>query len=361
MKTPKKWLVLLLAAALVCGTLGTAALAAEELEEEEDYFADAYVYYEDDGMPKYWLDLTGSMADDLVLHCFFRSSDPTFYESCFFLDLDTADIDDEMIDVHTITDEYGFDRSDWFDTCTILILDDELILHVKRDESTLAGGSEDNILTGVYRMEPAAAGVVYEYFDDDGELKYWIDMDDGEEDIVLHGMFLGSDPEPYESTYTFDLDSAEWSDDEETMTIKKVLGAADFDVSGWFKSLVLTDEEGGIRMDVKRDEKTLAGGSEGSLMTGSYLLAPRAYLILTPEEGPFTADELALLARQYYFLQTGFFPPEADVEENRDGTFTIHLYEVADGRTATSAWYTVDDMGVGEDDILGGDVYLAGR
>ena len=30
----------------------------------------AYVYYED-GMPKYWLDFTGSVADNVVLHCFF--------------------------------------------------------------------------------------------------------------------------------------------------------------------------------------------------------------------------------------------------------------------------------------------------
>ena len=48
-------------------------------------------------MPKYWLDFTGAMADGVVLHCYFRSGDPTYYESWFILDLYTADITDDEI------------------------------------------------------------------------------------------------------------------------------------------------------------------------------------------------------------------------------------------------------------------------
>ena len=43
--------------------------------------------------------------------------------------------------------------------------------------------------------------------------------------------------------------------------------------------------------------------------------------------------------------------------DNEDGSFTVHLYEVVDldgdTHTATSAWYTVDEYGVGQDDITG--------
>ena len=71
----------------------------------------------------------------------------------------------------------------------------------------------------------------------------------------------------------------------------------------------------------------------------------------------FNTDELARAAAEYYKRQTGFRPPEAEVFANADGTFTIHLYEILDdgnglSHTATSAWYTVDEFGVGYDDIF---------
>ncbi len=74
-------------------------------------------------------------------------------------------------------------------------------------------------------------------------------------------------------------------------------------------------------------------------------------------------DELAALAQQYYFDEFGFFPPEADVYENDDGSYTIHLYEIVDTgyapvHTATSAWYLVDDYGVGIDVLTGAPIAL---
>ena len=60
-----------------------------ELPELEDSpeLANAYLYRQRDGMPKYWLDFTGVMAENLVLHCYFCSGEPTFYETCYILDL----------------------------------------------------------------------------------------------------------------------------------------------------------------------------------------------------------------------------------------------------------------------------------
>lgn len=66
----------------------------------------------------------------------------------------------------------------------------------------------------------------------------------------------------------------------------------------------------------------------------------------------------------YYKRLSGYYPPEAEVEDHGDGTYTVHLYEIVnDGdnawHTATSAWYTVDAAGVGIDDIFGTAVDLA--
>ena len=99
---------------------------------------------------------------------------------------------------------------------------------------------------------------------------------------------------------------------------------------------------------------TLAGGSDDNNLTGVYTLGPHTYL-LPEKEGPFTAEELAEWAQIYYFTHNGFFPPETEVEKNKDGTFTIHLFEIVDpdgiSHTATSAWHTVDKYGAGRDDI----------
>lgn len=126
--------------------------AGKEIQDE--LAVPGLLYCKEDGMPKYWLDFTGIMTDNLVLHCYFRSSDPTFYESVFIPDLSTADITETDIVIHNVYDEYGFDRSDWFKSFIIRFYEDSAEMIVERDESTLAGGAEDNILTGSYEMFP---------------------------------------------------------------------------------------------------------------------------------------------------------------------------------------------------------------
>ena len=212
--------------------------------EAESGLSDGYLFCLKNGMPKYWLDLSGAMSGSPVLHCYFRSSDPTFYESCFILDLSTAEITDNGLEIHTVRDEYDFDHSNWFNTLTFQFYLDGTVMSVDRDERTLAGGGEDNILTGTYVMLPV-----------------------------------------------------------------------------------------GVHVDP---------------VTRRTSLRPQS-------DGPYSPEELADWAQIHYFCTSGFFPPEADVTSNPNGTFTIHLYEIVDldglKHTATSAWYTVDAYGVGRNDI----------
>ena len=316
--------------------------------EESPALASAYLYRQKDGMPKYWLDFTGVMAENLVLHCYFRSGEPTFYETCYILDLATADIDGDRVTIRKVYDVTGaHDLSRWFKELTVVIREDGITMTVKRNEQTLAGGGEDNLLTGTYRMEPVGADLVYEYRQKDGQLKYWI-YPHGD-DVLLHCNFRSGDPTWYEEVFVLDADTAEYPD-EYTMKVRKVFTSDGVNVSRWFKALTLTEIQGALLMNVTRDDRTLAGGADDNILTGVYMLEPRTYLI-PGEGGPYSADELAAWAQIYYFRHNGFYPPAAEAEKNADGTVTVHLFEVMEldgvSHTATSAWYTVDVNGVG--------------
>ena len=150
-------------------------------EAESATLSEAYLYCLENGMPKYWLDFTGVMSDNPVLHCYFRSSDPTFYESWFILDLSTAVQSGNEIRFYQVYDEYDFDHSNWFNNLAIRLYTDGIVMDVDRNERTLAGGAEDNILTGSYIMLPAGAGVGFEQVDHIARVVEGIDND---------GMFL---------------------------------------------------------------------------------------------------------------------------------------------------------------------------
>ena len=327
--------------------------------KDETGLYSAYLFCQDDGMPKYWLDFTGAIIDKPVLHCYFRSGDPTFYESNFILDFDPEElVSNGGVYITDICNARGIDVSDWFKWFSVELDGDGILLDIERDEKTLAGGTEDNIMTGVYHLEPAAATVSYEYYTDEGALKYWL-VPNGE-DIELHGMFRSGDPETYEDVYIFDGATAEHDGD--YVTRFTTVFKSGSDVSTWFKSIVLSRVQTSYILSVERDEKTLAGGGSDNVLSGSYTFDP--FVRFAPlGAGPFTEEDLGVLAQRYYFVNNGFFPPEADVEANDDGSFTVHLYEVVTlddtSHTATSAWYTVDAFGVGVNDITGEEVYLA--
>lgn len=340
-----------------CEFLGAAGTDLPGLDDRPT-LQDAYLYRQEDGMPKYWLDLTGFMADDMVLHCWFRSGEPDWYEAVYILDLDTADIGKRTVEIHKVTDIKGNDVSEWFSKLTVRLYDDHVELVVKRDSKTLAGGGDDNILSGTYRMDPIGAGMVYDYHNEDGMKKYWLDSDG--EDLKLHALFISGDPEYYEEVFTLDVDTAEMYGDY-ALLFKDVYSDKGGDVSDRFEFLTLCEVQGAILMNVKRDEKTLAGGAGDNILTGVYLFEPRAYL-LPMENGPYSEEELAEWARIRYFSEKGIWAPIAEAEKNANGTITIHLYEITeiDGveHTATSAWYTVDKYGDGVNGITGETVTL---
>ena len=69
-------------------------------------------------------------------------------------------------------------------------------------------------------------------------------------------------------------------------------------------------------------------------------------------------SELGAKALDYYERTYGYRPGYADTDDNGDGTYTIHLYDITNGHTATSAWYNVDAWGYGTDAIFGETVDL---
>ena len=149
------------------------------------------------------------------------------------------------------------------------------------------------------------------------------------------------------------------------LVIGKVFDENANEVTDWFESLSLTEEaDGSVTMDVVRDERTLAGGAEDNILSGSYRFVPHVYL-QPMHEAPYSAEELARWAQICYFMDKGFYPPEADAEEKDDESFLIHLYEIVDidgipMHTATAAWYLVDEEGIGADYIFGNEVRLFG-
>lgn len=307
----------------------------------------AYVYREWDGKPKYWLDISSARLGDLELHCNFRSEGEAFYETVYLLGMDSVQIDGNVMRFTEVHDRFGNDYTPMFPEITIRIAADGVVMTVVRDEKTLAGGGENNLFGGEYEMSPLRLGRAYEYYQDDGMLKYWIDSDG--QDYLLHAMFRSGDPTWYEQVFTLDAASAE-AEGDYVLKIHKVFNQNGEDVSAWFKSFTLSWVQGAIMLNVSCDESTLAGGAEDNILTGVYMLEPRSFL-LPLENGPYTPDELGEWAQNYYFTHEHFYPQEANVEKNADGTFTIQLFENiavdSDTRTVIFARYNVDAYGRG--------------
>ena len=291
----------------------------------------AYVY-EEGGMPKYWLDFTGSVADNVVLHCFFQTD--SWYETYYVLDFKASvpESHQDTYRIETVWDAKGNDVSNWFKTVSLTIQEDCVTLYIERDDKTLAGGPSSTILTGLYEMTPAVAGVVYEAYSNN-KLQTWVLLN--KDYAELHF-----------------ADGTEWhlqaeNSDDHTKKAVKIISADNTDVA--FESAEISYAQGLILMK-------LNGVGEYS---GDYTLQPRAFLQKEAE----SEAELKRMAQMHYKRISGFYPPEADAEDNDDGTYTVHLYEIVpngDGtyHTATSAWYTVNASGTGVDDLFGTAVNL---
>lgn len=137
-------------------------LISEETEEAaatESTAQDTYQYwnsyngyaYEEDGQLRYWIEF----GDEFYLHCMFRSGDPEYYEEVYTLYPDWEMSEAQQLVICTVKDGDGNDISDRFESLIFLFSsEDTVTMQVKRDEQTLAGGAEDNILTGEYTLKP---------------------------------------------------------------------------------------------------------------------------------------------------------------------------------------------------------------
>jgi hypothetical protein len=63
--------------------------------EQDLGLSDGYLYCDGNGIPEYWLDFSRIVDDNLVLHCWFQSGDAVFRESCYVLDLSSAEAADD--------------------------------------------------------------------------------------------------------------------------------------------------------------------------------------------------------------------------------------------------------------------------
>ena len=119
--------------------------------------AEGYLYCREDGMPKYWLDFSRTMMDNLVLHCFFRSGGAAYAERCFVLDLASAEVSGKGLQIRQIRGMDGNDCSGWFEKLTLAFYLDAAVMKAERNGDTPPGDPEADILTGTYVM--VAVGV----------------------------------------------------------------------------------------------------------------------------------------------------------------------------------------------------------
>ena len=283
----------------------------------------AYVYSDENGMPKYWLDFTGSVADNLVLHCYFFNE--SWYESYYILDFVSAapNARQDTYRIENVTDSMGVDISAWFRTLSLEILDNGARLYIERNPATLAGGPGSTILDGSYVMTPADAGVVYEYIEE-RQLKSWLVLNAANAELHF------SDG----SLWYLETESS----GDYTQTVTRIVTQYGDIVP--FRSLTITYVQGAM----------LLNGDVNSEFSGVFQYTPRVFL----QRSRCSAQEIGRMAQMHYYRHHHFYPPAADVDANEDGTFSVHLYEIVshgDGtfHTATSAWYTVDASGRGTD------------
>ncbi len=98
-------------------------------------------------------------------------------------------------------------------------------------------------------------------------------------------------------------------------------------------------------------------------------------LIVEPDAGPssdtgytsdpgygtdtvYTLDELREKALNYCEIELGYRPSYADASYDDNGMISLHLYDIGEFSTFTTAWLSVNEYGVGHDAIMGGEIDL---
>lgn len=110
--------------------------------------------FESGGQLKYWIEF----QDKFYLHCLFRSGEPEPYEEVYTLYPDWEASPAQQLTIRTVEDANGNDITAWFESLDFLFSSEDIVvMQVKRNEQTLAGGADDNILTGEYILKPREA------------------------------------------------------------------------------------------------------------------------------------------------------------------------------------------------------------
>ena len=279
----------------------------------------AYIYNDENGLPKYWLDFTGSAADNLVLHAYFFSD--SWYESGFILDFVSAapNSHQDTYRIENVYDARGNDISKWFKTLSLEIRDDSARLYIERDPATLAGGPDSTILDGSYEMEPAEAGVVYEYIEEN-QLKSWLVLNAA--NAELH----------FSDGRIWYLESE--SSGDYTRSVTEIVTRTGETVP--FRSLTLTSVQGAMLLNADVNDD----------YSGVFQYAPRVFL----QRSQCGIDEIGRMAQLYYYRHFHSYPRAVDVKAYGDGTFSVHLSEIPDNDNME---YTVDASGRGTENASG--------
>ena len=80
-----------------------------------------------------------------------------------------------------------------------------------------------------------------------------------------------------------------------------------------------------------------------------------------PEYGTdavYTNDELIEKALNYCEAEFGHRPAYADASRDDDGLISLHLYDMGEFSTITTAWLSVNEYGIGHDAVMGNEVDL---
>lgn len=121
-----------------------------QINSFENWYRYSNYAYEANGRVKYWLEF----EDDFYLHCMFISGDPEYYQRVYTLYPDWENTTAQQLTIRRVVDEDGTELTSGFESMVFLFSSDDVIMQVTRDESTLAGGAGDNILTGEYTFRP---------------------------------------------------------------------------------------------------------------------------------------------------------------------------------------------------------------
>ena len=177
-----------------------------------------YLYCEENGMPRYWLDFSGTVEDNLVLHCWFRSDGPTYEEHCYILDLSSAEVTENGLRIRQLRALQDDDPAERLGELTLQFYLDAAVMVAERDGEAQEEAKEDQIPAGAYVMVPVGVGA-----DPNGKQSYPCPPEDGPyqpDELGLWAQFYclrstGVFPEVTDvidhadGTYTVQLDEAE--------------------------------------------------------------------------------------------------------------------------------------------------------